>query len=92
VGASGPRRGHGEDSIYFDRANSCYVGAVSLGHEAGKRHAAVAAPSVDSVEQNGEPTPGRALPSLLLSAGACRTSMVLVDGFKVVPNRSGERK
>jgi hypothetical protein len=37
VGASGPRRGHGEDSIYFDRANNCYVGAVSLGHKAGKR-------------------------------------------------------
>src|SRR5215510_6152613 len=37
VGGSGPRRGHGEDSIYFDRANNCYVGAVSLGHKAGKR-------------------------------------------------------
>lgn len=37
VGASGPRRGHGEDSIYFDRVNNCYVGAVSLGHKAGRR-------------------------------------------------------
>jgi integrase len=37
VGASGPRRSHGEDSIYFDRANNCYVGAVSLGHKAGRR-------------------------------------------------------
>jgi integrase len=37
VGESKPRRGHGEDSIYFDRANNCYVGAVSLGHKAGKR-------------------------------------------------------
>ena len=37
VGVSGPRRGHGEDSIYFDSANNCYVGAVSLGHKAGKR-------------------------------------------------------
>jgi hypothetical protein len=36
VGAPG-RRGHGEDSIYFDRANNCWVGAVSLGHKAGKR-------------------------------------------------------
>ena len=25
------RRGHGEDSVYFDQANSRYVGAVSLG-------------------------------------------------------------
>ena len=37
MGASGPRRGHGEDSIYFDRANGYWVGAVSLGHTAGKR-------------------------------------------------------
>jgi integrase len=37
VGASGPRRGHGEDSIYFDRANNRWVGAVSLGYKAGKR-------------------------------------------------------
>src|SRR5258706_8690096 len=26
------RRGHGEDSIYFDQANSCWVGSVSLGY------------------------------------------------------------
>ena len=32
-----PRRGHGEDSVYFDRANGRWVGAVSLGHKAGKR-------------------------------------------------------
>jgi hypothetical protein len=25
------RRGHGEDSVYFDQANNRYVGAVSLG-------------------------------------------------------------
>jgi integrase len=31
------RRGHGEDSIYFDQANNCWVGAVSLGYKAGKR-------------------------------------------------------
>jgi integrase len=32
------RRGHGEDSIYFDAANSCWVGSVSLGHSPdGKR-------------------------------------------------------
>jgi len=37
VGASGARRGHGEDSIYFDRANNRWVGAVSLGFKAGKR-------------------------------------------------------
>jgi len=37
VGESQLRRGHGEDSVYFDRANNCYVGAVSLGHKAGKR-------------------------------------------------------
>ena len=32
-----PRRGHGEDSIYFDQANNHWVGAVSLGYKAGKR-------------------------------------------------------
>jgi integrase len=37
VGESPPRRGHGEDSVYFDGANKCWVGAVSLGHRAGKR-------------------------------------------------------
>ena len=37
VGESQARRGHGEDSIYFDRANRCWVGAVSLGHKAGRR-------------------------------------------------------
>jgi hypothetical protein len=26
------RRGYGEDSIYFDAANSCWTAAVSLGH------------------------------------------------------------
>jgi hypothetical protein len=26
------RRGHGEDSIYFDAEKNRYVGAVSLGH------------------------------------------------------------
>jgi hypothetical protein len=32
------RRGHGEDSIYFDQANSCWVGSVSLGYSTdGKR-------------------------------------------------------
>jgi integrase len=29
---TGSRRGHGEDSIYFDAAKSRYVGAVSLGY------------------------------------------------------------
>ena len=29
---SGKRRGRGEDSIYWDEAKSCYVGAVSLGY------------------------------------------------------------
>ncbi len=37
MGASGPRRGHGEDSVYFDRTNHCWVGAVSLGHKGGRR-------------------------------------------------------
>jgi hypothetical protein len=32
---SPPRRGHGEDSMYFDRANSYWVAAVSLGYKAG---------------------------------------------------------
>lgn len=32
-----PRRGHGDDSIYYDRANKCWVAAVSLGYKAGKR-------------------------------------------------------
>ena len=31
------RRGQNEDSIYFDRANNSWVGAVSLGQKAGKR-------------------------------------------------------
>ena len=31
-----PRRGHGEDSMYFDRANNYWVAAVSLGYKAGK--------------------------------------------------------
>lgn len=32
------RRGRGDDSIYFDQANGCWVGAVSLGHSLdGKR-------------------------------------------------------
>ena len=34
-----PRRGHGEDSIYFDQANNHWVGAVSLRYKAGKRSA-----------------------------------------------------
>lgn len=29
---TGKRRGRGEDSIYWDDAKSCYVGAVSLGY------------------------------------------------------------
>ena len=37
MGDSGPRRGHGEDSIYYDRVNHAWVGAVSLGHKGGKR-------------------------------------------------------
>lgn len=37
MGETRPRRGHGEDSVYFDRANGYWVGAVSLGHKAGKR-------------------------------------------------------
>src|SRR5450755_45023 len=32
-----PRRGHGEDSMYFDQANNYWVAAVSLGYKAGKR-------------------------------------------------------
>jgi hypothetical protein len=32
------RRGRGEDSVYFDQANGCWVGSVSLGFSAdGKR-------------------------------------------------------
>src|SRR6266702_3390755 len=34
---SRPRRGHGEDSMYFDHANNYWVAAVSLGYKAGKR-------------------------------------------------------
>ena len=37
MGEASPRRGHGDDSIYFDRANHSWVGAVSLGHKAGRR-------------------------------------------------------
>jgi hypothetical protein len=32
-----PRRGHSEDSMYFDRANNYWVAAVSLGFMGGKR-------------------------------------------------------
>jgi hypothetical protein len=32
--ATGKRRGHGEDSIYWDEPKSRYVGAVSLGFSA----------------------------------------------------------
>ena len=32
--ATGKRRGHGEDSIYWDESKSRYVGAVSLGFSA----------------------------------------------------------
>src|ERR1035437_8649111 len=32
-----PRRGHGEDSMYFDHANNYWVADVSLGYKAGKR-------------------------------------------------------
>jgi len=34
---SRPRRGHGEDSMYFDHANNYWVAAVSVGYKAGKR-------------------------------------------------------
>ena len=34
---SRPRRGHGEDSIYYDQANHYWVAAVSLGYKGGKR-------------------------------------------------------
>jgi integrase len=34
---SRPRRGHSEDSMYFDRAHNYWVAAVSLGYKAGKR-------------------------------------------------------
>ncbi len=37
MGEPGRRRGHGEDSIYFDRANNHWVGAISLGYKGGKR-------------------------------------------------------
>lgn len=34
----GVRRGHGDDSVYFDAANGCWVGSVSLGYSPdGKR-------------------------------------------------------
>ena len=34
---SRPRRGHGEDSIYYDQANQYWVAAVSVGYKGGKR-------------------------------------------------------
>jgi integrase len=38
VGTTAKRRGHGEDSVYFDAVNNCWVGAVSLGYSPdGKR-------------------------------------------------------
>lgn len=35
--ATARRRGHGEDSLYFDAANNRWTGAVSLGHSADGR-------------------------------------------------------
>ncbi|MGH3872065.1 MAG: tyrosine-type recombinase/integrase [Pseudonocardiaceae bacterium] len=35
--SSTKRRGRGEDSIYWDEANQCWIGAVSLGHGADGR-------------------------------------------------------
>jgi len=38
MAATARRRGHGEDSVYFDAANNCWAGAVSLDHSPdGKR-------------------------------------------------------
>jgi hypothetical protein len=38
MAATARRRGYGEDSVYFDVANNCWTGAVSLGYSAdGKR-------------------------------------------------------
>jgi hypothetical protein len=37
VAESRPRRGHGEDSIYYDQANHNWAAAVSLGYKGGKR-------------------------------------------------------
>ena len=38
MAATGRRRGHGEDSVYFDAANNNWAGAVSLGYSPdGKR-------------------------------------------------------
>ena len=37
VAETRPRRGHGEDSIYYDQANHYWVAAVSLGYKGGKR-------------------------------------------------------
>ena len=38
MAATARRRGRGEDSVYFDAANNCWIGAVSLGHSTdGKR-------------------------------------------------------
>jgi hypothetical protein len=35
---AGKRRGHGDDSIYFDQVNACWVASVSLGYSPdGKR-------------------------------------------------------
>ena len=34
IQATGKRRGHGEDSVYWDEPKSRYVGAVSLGFSA----------------------------------------------------------
>ena len=34
---SRPRRGHGEDSIYYDQASHYWVAAVSLGYKGRKR-------------------------------------------------------
>ncbi len=35
MAATAQRRGYGEDSVYFDAANNCWTGAVSLGYTPG---------------------------------------------------------
>jgi hypothetical protein len=47
VSVSTSRRGHGEDSIYFDAEQNWYIGAVSLGYGGdGKRDRQIRPPVV----------------------------------------------
>jgi hypothetical protein len=107
VGESRPRRGHGEDSIYFDRANNCWVGAVSLGHKAGKRvrrkvtgrTKTEVMTKLRHLRNELDRTPSPALPSFSRLSGrlppryrSVKYSPVVVDGLRPTTSRTACRQ